>query len=131
MLENQITTNFIDLTSSNFVAIFHINYWDQVNSCKNLWKFWNGPLCRNKSATSSLMNVAAYWKSSNIEACAKNLSQILANNTDNERWEIGLRIYVRYCRITLSTTNNHFYSNRRTVSFELAWNYQATKLQKW
>ena len=47
--ENQITTNFIYLTSSNFVTISHINYWDQVNSWKNLWKFWNGPLCRNKS----------------------------------------------------------------------------------
>ena len=31
-------------------AISHINYWDQVDS----WKFWNGPLCRNKSVTSLL-----------------------------------------------------------------------------
>ena len=33
-------------------TISHINYWDQVNSWKNLWKFWNGPLCRNKSGPS-------------------------------------------------------------------------------
>ena len=33
-------------------------------------------------------------------ACAKKLSQILANNIDNGGREIGLRIYVRYCRLT-------------------------------
>ena len=93
--ENQITTNFIYLTSSNLVTISHINYRDQVNSWKNLWKFWNGPLCRNKSATSLLLNVAAYRKNRNTEACAKNLSQILANNTDNGEKGIGFRIYVR------------------------------------
>ena len=37
--ENQITTDFVYLTSSNFVTISHINYWDQVNSWKNLWTF--------------------------------------------------------------------------------------------
>ena len=37
--ENRITTDFIYLTSSNFVTISHINYRDQVNSWKNLWKF--------------------------------------------------------------------------------------------
>ena len=52
LLENQITTNFIYLTSSNFVTISHVNYWDQVNSWKNLWKFWDGPLYRNKSGLS-------------------------------------------------------------------------------
>ena len=31
-------------------TISHINCWDQVNSWKNLWKFWNGPRCRNKSS---------------------------------------------------------------------------------
>ena len=50
----------------------HINYWDQVNSWKNLWKFLNGPLYRNKSGPFPLLNVAASWKSSNSEACAKN-----------------------------------------------------------
>ena len=64
-------------------TISDINYWDQVNSWKNLWKFLNGPLCRYKSDPFHLLNVAAYWKSSNTEACAKNLSQILANNNDN------------------------------------------------
>ena len=47
--EYWVTTDFIYLTSSNFVTISHINYWDQVNSWKKLWKSWNGPLCRNKS----------------------------------------------------------------------------------
>ena len=51
--ENQITTNFIDLNSSNFVTISHIIYGDQVSSWKNLWKFWNGPLFKNKSGSSS------------------------------------------------------------------------------
>ena len=98
--ENQITTNFIYLTSWNFVTISHINYWDQLNSWNNFWKFWNGPLCRNKLGPFPLLNVAAYWHSSNTEACAKKLSQILANNIDNEGRGIGLRIYVRYCRST-------------------------------
>ena len=57
------------------------------------WSFF-----RNKSGPSPLLNVAAYWMSSNTEACAKKLSQILANNTDNGGKEITLRIYVRYCR---------------------------------
>ena len=38
------------------------------------------------------------WKSSNTEACANRLSQILANSIDNGERGIGLRIYVRYCR---------------------------------
>ena len=49
LLVNQITTDFIYLVSSNFVTISHMHYWDQVNSWKTLWKFWNCPLCRNKS----------------------------------------------------------------------------------
>ena len=98
MPENQVATNFIYLPSSNFVTMSHINLWDHVNSWKNLWKFWNGPLCRNKSGPFPLLNVAVYWQSSNTEACAKKLSQILANNIDNEGRGIGLRIYVRYYR---------------------------------
>ena len=69
-----------------------------MNSWKNLWKFWNGPLCRNKSGPFPLLNVAAYWHSSNTEACAKKLPQIVANNIDNRGMGIGLRIYVRCCR---------------------------------
>ena len=60
-------------------------------------KFWNGSLCRNKPGPFPLLNVAAYWQSSNTEACAKKLSQILANNIDNGGKGTGLRIYVRYC----------------------------------
>ena len=85
------------LEKFNAPAISHINYWDQHNSWKNLWKFWNAPLCRNKSGPSPLLNVAVYRQSSNTEACAKKLSQILANNIDNGGRGIGLRIYVRYC----------------------------------
>ena len=44
----------------------------------------NGPRFTNKSGPFSLLNIAAYWQSSNSEACAKNLSQILGNNIDNE-----------------------------------------------
>ena len=68
---------------TSLATISHINYWDQVNSWKNLWKFWNGPLCRNKSGSSPLLNVAVYWQSSDTETCVKKLSQILANNIDN------------------------------------------------
>ena len=64
-------------------AISHINDWDQVNSWKNLRKFWNGPLYRYKPGPFPQLSVAAYWQSSNTEACAKKLSQILANNIEN------------------------------------------------
>ena len=77
LLENQITANFIYLTSPNFVTISHISYWDQVNSWKNLWKFWNGLLCRNKSGPFPLLNVAVCWQSSDTEACAKKLLRYL------------------------------------------------------
>ena len=66
-----------------FSTISHINVWDQVNSWKNLWKFWNGPLCRNKSGPFPLLNIAAYLQNSNAEAFAKKLSQILTNSIDN------------------------------------------------
>ena len=39
---------FLHLSS----AISHKNYWDQLNSWKNLWKFWNGPLYRNNAGPS-------------------------------------------------------------------------------
>ena len=64
-------------------TISHINYWDQVNFWKKLWKFWNGLLCRNKSYPFPLLNGTTYRKSSNTEAWATKLSQILANNIDN------------------------------------------------
>ena len=108
MSENLITTNFLYLTSSSFVTISHTNYWEQVNSWKNLWKFWNGPLCRNISSPFLLINVAAYWQSSNTEVCDKKLSQILANNIDNGGRRIGLRIYVRHCRFKKSVTRSAF-----------------------
>ena len=88
---------FLDIFKGRLSTISHINYWDQVNSWENLWKFWNGPLCRNKSGPSPLLNVAVYWQSSDTETCVKKLSEILANNIDNGGREIGLRIYVRYC----------------------------------
>ena len=80
LLENHITTDFICVTSPNFVTTSHINYWNQVNSWKKLQKFWNGTLCRNKSGPFPLLDVAAYWKSSNNEVCA---------NTDIERGRGG------------------------------------------
>ena len=70
---------FCYLTLSNCVTISHINYWNQVNSWKDLWKFWKGLLCRIKSGPFPLLDVARYWKSSNTKACTKKLSQILAN----------------------------------------------------
>ena len=45
-----------------------------------------------------LLNVASYCKSSNSKACIKKLSQILANNIDNERggWSQNLCKVVWY-----------------------------------
>ena len=71
------------VSTMNNATILHINYWDQVNSWKKLWEFWNGPLCRNKSGPCPLLNVASYWKSNNTEACANKLPQTLASNIDN------------------------------------------------
>ena len=93
--KNQINTNFIYQTYSNVVTIFDISYWHQVNSQKTFCKFCNGLFSRHKTGSSRLLNVASYRKSSNAKACAKKLSQILANNIDNGWREIGLRIYVR------------------------------------
>ena len=45
----------------------------------------------------SLFNVGVHWQSSNSEACAKKLSQILENNVDNVGRGIGLIIYMKYC----------------------------------
>ena len=70
LLENQINTNF-------YLPIFFKNSW------KNLWKFWNGPPCRNTSGPSHLLNIAVSWQSSDTDTCVKKLSQILANNIDN------------------------------------------------
>ena len=78
-------------------TISDANYWDKVSSWKHLWKFWNGPLWRNKSGLFLLLIVARYCKGSNTEACVKKKSQILANNTDHGGRVIGLRICVRDC----------------------------------
>ena len=78
-------------------TISHINYWDQLNSWKNFWKFGNCPLCRNRSGPSLFLNVTVYWQISNTKACPKKLSQILAINIENGGRRIGLRIYVRCC----------------------------------
>ena len=50
---------------------------------ENIMKILEWSLCRNKSGPFPLLNCAGYWKSSNTEACAKKLSQILTNNIDN------------------------------------------------
>ena len=47
---------FLSKRSCLITTIPHINYWDQLNSRKNFWKFWNGPLYRNKSGPSPLLN---------------------------------------------------------------------------
>ena len=104
-------------------AIFHTNYWDQVNSWKNLWKFLNGRLCRNKSGLFTLLNVAAYWKSSNSQACAKKLSQILANNIDNGGRGISLRIYVRYC--SFSHYPQHIEVSRSQSQNVIKWKFRG------
>ena len=69
-----------------------------MSSWKNLRKFWNDPLCRNKSDLSPLLNVVAYWQSSATKACATKMSQILAKNTGDGERKLILE-FVRYCRI--------------------------------
>ena len=127
--EKQITTDFIYLTFSTFLTISHINYWDHVNSWKNLWKFWNGPLCKNKSGPFPLLNVAGYWKSSSTKACAKKLCQILSNNINNREGKIGLRIYVRCCRLVLFRFNRSIFCFLvLTVQQKLQQNFTVTSV---
>ena len=111
-------------------TISHINYWDQVNSWKNLWKFWNGPLCRNKSGPSPLLNVAVYWQSSDTETCVKKLSQILANNIDNGGRGIGLRIYVRCCRYLGKLRRGYFLLSNFLIKV-ICHNSRTSDILKW
>ena len=63
----------------------------------NLFKFLKFSLHGNKSGPFPLLNIAAYWKSSDSKACTKKLSQIRTTNNDNGGRGSSLRIYVRYC----------------------------------
>ena len=67
--------------------LFQIRNCNCKSTLKNFWKFWNGPLYRNKSGFSFLLNNAACWQSSNTEGCANKLSRILANNFA-QYWEL-------------------------------------------
>ena len=108
MSENQITMNFIYLASSNFMTISPMNYWDQVNSWKSFWKFWNGPLSRNKSGPSPYSKL----QHTGGVVCAKKPSQILSNSIGNGGSRIGCRIYVRYCR-------QRWDANQSNISFNI------------
>ena len=90
-------------------TISHINYWGKVNFWKDLRKFWNGLLCRNKSGPFPLLNVAAYWNTSNPEDCAKKLFQILVNNIAHAEFMRGIVVLIgknkmTYCKTFLSLT---------------------------
>ena len=95
--ENQITANFIYLIYLTFSDNILHKLLRPSQFLEKLWKFLNGELCANTSGPSTLLNVAVYCKSSNAISCAKRLPQILANNSDNEGKDVGLRIYMRYC----------------------------------
>ena len=86
LLQNQITTNFINLISANFVTISHINYWNQVNSWKYFWKFWNGPLCRNKSAPSPYSTLQHIGRVATTKLVPKNVP-----DTCKQHWSWGER----------------------------------------
>ena len=62
-----------------------------------------GSLWRCKLGPFHLLNIAAYWKSSNKEASANKLSQILANSTDNQETRAVLKNHVDYCRLLFIT----------------------------
>ena len=78
----------------NFTSptISHINYWDQLNSWKTSWKLWNGLLCIRPPPPTP-------YFSTNTEAFAKKLPQLLTIKTDNRGSRIGLKFYVSYCII--------------------------------
>ena len=120
---------FLPKRSCLITTILHMNYWDQLNSRKNFWKFWNGPLYRNKSGPSPLLNVAVYWKSSNTKACANRLSQILANNIDNGGRGIGLRIYVGYCSFQCLITEDQLRLPNITPLLNLAIYWQSSNTE--
>ena len=131
---------YLNLTSSNFVTISHINYWDQVNSWAIFWKFWNDPLCRNKSVPFPLLNVVAYCQNINTEACAKKLPQTLTNNIDHGKMGIVLRIYVRYYRRSKFKSlliyfeedrhNCWLYLRCKFEALQSAWKFEAEGLRK-
>ena len=68
------------------LAISHKNYLHQVNSWKNFWKFWDDPLCRNKSGS--------YPPHRGLRQ--ETASDTAANSIDNMERGIGLRICVKY-----------------------------------
>ena len=91
--ENQITTDFIYQFPQLF---FSHNLLRPSQFLEKFMEILNGPLCRNKSGPYPPLNVAAYWKSSNTEACGKNLPQILASNIYSGGRGLGLRTYLKY-----------------------------------
>ena len=88
-------------------TISYINYWDQFNSWKNFWKFWNGPICRNKSGPypySMLLYIGRVATSKLVPRnCLTYFQTTLIMRGGGWGRGIGLRIYVRYCRSTLAT----------------------------
>ena len=99
LLQNEITTNFIDLTSSIFVAVSHITYWDQGSSLKNSGNSGIFHCAEINPPFLPLLNVPAYWQSSNTKACANKMSQRLEIKVYNRGRGIRLGIYVSYCNL--------------------------------
>ena len=75
-------------------TISHINYWGQVNSWKNLWKFWNCLLCRNKLGSSPYSVLQHKIRVATSKLLPRNC---LRSNNDNWGNEDDLRTYVSYC----------------------------------
>ena len=90
-----MTMSFTGIYNTSHKLLRPSQFLEKFMKILKWWK--NSELCRNKLGPFPLLNLAAYWKSSNSEACAKKLSQILANNIDTGGRGFGLRIYVRYC----------------------------------
>ena len=84
---------------------------------ENLWESLNGLLCRNKSGPSPLLDVSAYWKSSNTYVWSKKLSHILANNFDNWLMEVGLKTYLRYYLKKINERKNGHWESRTFFCF--------------
>ena len=61
------------------------------------------------SPYSMLQDVGRVATLGTSKACAKKLSQIIANNVNNRGREIGLRIYVRYYRLVLFRFHRSFF----------------------
>ena len=109
----------------SLATISYINYWLRPSQLlrKN---YGNSGMVHFEeiNQTLPLLNVAAYWKSSNTEACTKKLSQTLLNNIDNGGVGTWSQNLWRYCSslVTLHSSKSlHITSIHVFICWALLW----------